>query len=137
MLGSNSRESEFDYKRKRYRVSRLAKANERQCDTDFYKSSQSYCPCQKSTPIYWFYNRLVFFYYVVFILWYIMVVQYMTNITSLHLRKNTYYIRISVPNSIKDLVKKNEIKYSLKANNYFYALSKLRIKTCLHCSLYP
>lgn len=53
----------------------------------------------------------------------------MTNITRLHLRKNTYYIRISVPNSIKDLVKKNEIKYSLKTNNYFAALSKLRLES--------
>jgi len=33
-----------------------------------------------------------------------------------------------VPNSIKDLVKKNEIKYSLKTNNYFDALFKLRIE---------
>ena len=53
----------------------------------------------------------------------------MANITRLHLRKNTYYIRIVVPNSIKDLVKKNEIKYSLKTNNYFDALSKLRIES--------
>ena len=53
----------------------------------------------------------------------------MANISRLHLRKNTYYVRIVVPNSIKDLVKKNEIKYSLKTNNYFDALSKLRIES--------
>ena len=51
------------------------------------------------------------------------------KIPRLQLRNHTYYIRIVVPNSIKDLVKKKEVRYSLNTNNYFTALSKLRIES--------
>jgi hypothetical protein len=51
------------------------------------------------------------------------------KIPRLQLRNHTYYIRIVVPNSIKNLVKKKEVRYSLNTNNYFTALSKLRIES--------
>lgn len=50
------------------------------------------------------------------------------KIPRLQLRKHTYYIRIAVPKIILDLVKKKEVRYSLKTNNYFQALSQLRIE---------
>lgn len=51
------------------------------------------------------------------------------NISRLQLRNHTYYIRVSVPDSLKSLVKKNEIRYSLNTKSYLEALSKLRIES--------
>ena len=53
----------------------------------------------------------------------------MKKYSRLLLRKNTYYFRVLVPTSIFNLVKKREIKYSLKTSNYFDAISKLRIES--------
>ena len=50
----------------------------------------------------------------------------MSRIPRLHKRNNTYYIRVAVPRKLVDNIGKNEIIYSLKTNNYYDALLKLR-----------
>lgn len=46
--------------------------------------------------------------------------------TRLHLHDHTYYIRVAVPNALKSLEKRSEIKYSLNTKDYFTAIKLLR-----------
>lgn len=41
-------------------------------------------------------------------------------------RNHTYYIRISIPRCLNNIVKSREIRYSLHTNDYFEALERLR-----------
>lgn len=43
-------------------------------------------------------------------------------------RKGIYYIRVGIPNSIQNILKKSEIRYSLKTKNYREAIRKLRVE---------
>lgn len=48
------------------------------------------------------------------------------NQARLFRRNHTYYIRVSIPNDLKNIIKNREIKYSLKTNDYFESLKLLR-----------
>lgn len=48
------------------------------------------------------------------------------NQARLFRRNHTYYIRVSVPNDLKNIIKNKEIKYSLRTNDYFESLKLLR-----------
>ncbi len=48
------------------------------------------------------------------------------NQARLFRRNHTYYIRVSIPNDLKNIIKNKEIKYSLKTNDYFESLKLLR-----------
>lgn len=41
-------------------------------------------------------------------------------------RNHTYYIRITIPRCLNNIVKSREIRYSLRTNDYFEALERLR-----------
>ena len=41
-------------------------------------------------------------------------------------RKATYYIRARIPDDIRDIAHRNEFIYSLRTNNYYDALEKVR-----------
>ena len=55
--------------------------------------------------------------------WYSFMIK---NQARLFRRNHTYYIRVSIPNDLKNIIKKKEIKYSLKTNDYFESLKLLR-----------
>lgn len=52
----------------------------------------------------------------------------MTRYTYLHKRRGVYYIRVGIPNSIRNILKKSEISYSLKTKDYREAVKKLKIE---------
>ncbi len=47
-------------------------------------------------------------------------------VSRLHLRKRSYYIRVALPKDIRELVQRKELCYSLRTNDYYQALQRLR-----------
>lgn len=52
----------------------------------------------------------------------------MTSYTYLQKRRGVYYIRVSIPKELQNVLKKSEISYSLKTKDYRDTVRKLRVE---------